>query len=131
MAKWGTCGSFTTKIGKYTVPVKKHNQPSILVFKDNIYAFWTCVYKKKVYGKKRVWGRAQIGLSAGDRFDRMKRERRTCKVKEDRAIYNHFWVDQMKYGENVAYVRPSTWPEIKKWRDLHPDQWKFFLRIID
>lgn len=103
------------------MPVLK-GPATIVQFKDGHYAFWTAVFKKRVGKRWRVWGRAKVGLSAGDRFDRMKRECREAYIpKDDRPAYKSMW-ENMGRGANVKYVRPTTEKELKRWMDEHPDQ---------
>lgn len=112
---------FTTIVGEHVVPVSDKDQ-CIVRFKDGYYAFWTAVFKKKVGKRWRVWGRAKVGLSAGDRFDRMKRECRASYIpKEDRPEYKKMW-EMMGRGSNIRFIRPSTKTELNKWMRLHPEQ---------
>lgn len=119
----GVKTTFSTRIGEFDVPVID-GAASLVRFEDGDFAFWTAVFKKKVGKRWRVWGRARVGLSAGDRFDRMKRECRAAHIpKEDRPEYRRMW-EMLGRGANVKCVRPSTDREVKRWIDKHPEQAK-------
>jgi hypothetical protein len=112
---------FTTSIGRHAVPVRGVFQ-TVVRFRDGHYAFWTAVFKRRVESRWRIIGRAKVGLSAGDRFDRMKRERYAAWIpKEDRPEYAKLW-NMMDGGANVRFVRPSTKHELKRWMRAHPVQ---------
>lgn len=113
---------FTTQIGRYKVPVLVNGVQTIERFRDGYYAFWTAVLKKSVDKRWRVIGRAKVGYSAGDRFDRMKRECRAGWIpKEDRPEYKNMW-EMMGHGANIKYIRSSTKAELRRWMDSHPKQ---------
>lgn len=111
-----------TRIGKCIVPVHNHQSCHILTFSGveaGPYAFWTAVFKKAVGQRTQVWGRARVGLSAGDRFDRMLRESVSRSIPSaDRKAYREMW-QMMSAGKNVAYVRPSTLWEVMHWLTSH------------
>lgn len=118
----------TTRIGRFDVPLRMGKWQMVIAFKNGYFAFWTAVFKKPVAGRKKIWGRAQVGLSAGDRFDRMKRECRAGWIPaEDRPEYKRMW-EAMGRGANVKFVRPSTRAELKRWLDTHPVQEKQLLK---
>lgn len=111
-----------TRIGAFLVPVLEAPAAVGLFPDGHYYAFWTAVFKKRIGKRWRVWGRARVGLSAGDRFDRMGRESRAAYIpKEDRQEYKRMW-ENMGRGANVKYVRPSTRAEVAKWLRTHPNQ---------
>lgn len=87
------------------------------------YAFWVAVLKRKVKldstYRMQIFGRAKVGLDAGDRFSRMAQEQRFAKSKADRQVYRKFWNDLMKRGANVQHIRPAMYQEIKVWLDSH------------
>lgn len=117
-----------TRIGKFDVPVK--GRVRVIVIFEQPYVFWTAVWKRPVNGKTKLYGRAVVGLSAGDRFDRMRLESRAAHIpKEDRPIYAMYW-RAMQGGANVSHVRPSTTREINRWMRLHPVQMKFFRKTV-
>lgn len=113
---------FYAKIGKKQIPVIKASEPTLVRFrnaakgKNGVFAFWTAVMKKGQ--RKALWGRSQVGMDAGDRFDRMNRQSRGEVPKEDQAIYAQMW-QMMKAGANVAYIRPSTEKELLRWLNGH------------
>lgn len=119
-----------TKVGKYTVPVCNAKFISLVYFSAGArgnkergqFAFWTAVLKRKK--KNRVWGRSRPILPAGDRFDRMKREKLKAKSKSDRKAYGRMW-DVMGRGRNIRYIRPSTLAEIQKWFKSHASDAKY------
>ena len=119
------------RIGSYVVPVRG-KWATLVTFwagehgrKDcGEYAFWTARLKHPVVRttggrSRRVIGRALVGHSAGDRFDRMSREMRTAKSKEAREANRELWERILRKGQNVAYVRPSTLAEVRRWADSH------------
>lgn len=122
-----------TKVGKYKVQIKNPEYPSIVTFSSGEkgrrekghYAFWTAVVRR---GKKgRLWGRARLILSAGDRFDRMKYEMNNASDKEDRRIYRKHYVDFLGRGGNIKYIRPSTIKEICRWCDTHESDARYII----
>lgn len=124
---------FFTQIGKYNIPVLDGKNTSFGYFKDIGYcAFWTCVLKDKVpaYGlpkskRKFIFGRAKLGLSAGDRFDRMSYEQSAEYIPPaDKPVYKHMWNAMLQKGANVYAVRPSTLSEVQRWIASHPVQCK-------
>lgn len=128
---------FTTKVGKFDVQVRNAHIPSLVWFDAGVhgksfgergmFCFWAAILKS---GKRRkIWGRALACLPAGDRFDRMKREQNTAKTAADRKVYRTFWADRMGKGGNIAYIRPCTDAEIKKWADMHMSDAKFMKRV--
>ncbi len=115
-------GEFETKVGEFWVPVLMPAKVHVVVFKEGVFTFWTAMLKKPVGGKQKIWGRAVVGLTAGDRFDRMKIECRASYIpKEWHAEYKDWWNNKLKRGANVAYIRPSTSKEIARWLKTHPD----------
>lgn len=121
--------SMTTIVGGKEVVVKKFEKPAIVHFKDKLngtgpFCFWTAVFKVKSEGKKKLMGRARVGLSAGDRFDRMEKESIASYIPiEDRLVYRKMW-RMMGKGKNLAYIRPSNRSEVKKWMKEHPEHAK-------
>lgn len=118
--------TYYTKVGSCSVPVIGAEKPTIAAFagakrgKGGVYAFWTAEFKKAAgNGKRKLWGRAKIGLSAGDRFDRMGYERHEKSLSAgDRAIYDYYW-KSMGAGKNVKLIRPSTEREVYMWLKTH------------
>jgi hypothetical protein len=115
--------TYFTKVGKSMVPVYGAEQPTLLAFlearrgKGGIYAFWTAEYKKPdANGSDKVWGRAKVGLPAGDRFDRMAVEQHTAA--SGRSAYARTW-RSMRAGSNVKLIRPSTDEEVYRWLKTH------------
>jgi hypothetical protein len=114
-----------TQVGAYSVEVMDAHKAAIVYFKSGAhgtkeagyFAFWTAVLKT---GKKRrIWGRASVGLSAGDRMDRMQFEMHESKDPDDRRIYGRFWTQLLRRGKNICFIRPSTKAEIAKWMRGH------------
>ena len=66
-----------------------------------------------------------MGLSAGDRFDRMEKERRQAKDPEARRSYQRFWTQYLKAGRNIKYIRPSTAKEVARWAKTHQSDFKY------
>jgi hypothetical protein len=130
-----------TKIGRNTIP-GRGNWATLVPFaagahgkkEAGVYAFWTAMLQQpvKLDGKtrKRIFGRAKIGLSAGDRFDRMRLEMKTDRSAEDRRIYRKFWYLLLRKGANVRYVRPSTLKEVRAWMKSHQTDAKHAARRI-
>jgi hypothetical protein len=130
---------FTTKIGKYSILVKSGKKASLAYFSDiGDCAFWTCVLRNLARDyfnfnkeKRVIIGRAKVGLSAGDRFDRMRYERKALYIpKEDRPIYEYMWKDMMEEGYNVDYIRPSTLTEVKRWFTTHQKEFEKLMELI-
>jgi len=138
----------TTKVGKYTIPVRNAHHLTICSFgagargkkERGDYAFWTAVLSKRfVKGKgkestsiSQIFGRSHLLLSPGDRFDRMKREMRIARTKDDRAIYRMFWNDVLKKGGNIKYIRPCTLQEMNRWLETHEkDSVSLNIALID
>lgn len=116
---------FFAKVGKANVPVVCAESPTLVHFrnaqrgKNGMYAFWTAEFKKPMDGKAAVWGRAKIGLCAGDRFARMEIERRTASVQAGKHVYEDYWTRLMRAGNNIKQIRPSTSHELLLWLDSH------------
>ena len=110
-----------TVIGEQIVYVYDVEFPTLMVMnkglKDNvgIYAFWTA----HCYDGGRVTGRARIGLSAGDRFDRMFYEQRKAETVSDRRAYATMLHDRMGGGKKVDYISPSSLATVKEWVKDH------------
>jgi hypothetical protein len=126
---------FTVKVGKFDVPVIGAERPTLVRFykarpdKNGVFAFWTAIYKEPVDGKKSVWGRAKIGMDAGDRFARMEYERKAKYIsKDDQKVYERTWTVRLKAGANLKMLRPSTEKEVLLWLDSHSEpvfgKWK-------
>jgi hypothetical protein len=126
---FGEGRTMETKIGRNHVPVRG-NWATLVPFaagahgkkEAGVFAFWTAVIGPvKLDGKtrKRIFGRAKVGLSAGDRFDRMRFEMKSARDADDRRIYRRFWYLLLRKGANVRYVRPSTLKEVRAWMKSH------------
>ena len=117
----------TTMVGRYKVPIKKYHYPTIIAFSSGdlgrqergLYCFWTATFKRKYFGKDRIFGRALSVLSPGDRFDRMKREMRSDPDLKDRKVYEEMYVCMLQRGDNIKYIRPSTPKEVRLWMESH------------
>lgn len=132
-----------TKVGYRLIKVRGHFA-TILKFSSGEhgkkemgeFAFWTAVLKKKRRSKdrkrwiRRVTGRAQVGYSAGDRFDRTRFESKTARDQETRDAYHHLWYPVMGSGKNIAYIRPSTLREVRRWLAGHTKDAPFRARSI-
>lgn len=119
---------YFTKVGACDVPVIGAKKPTISCFEDGyggkmgVFAFWTAEFKKKVRGRNKIWGRARVGLPAGDRFDRMGRKSELESVpKDDVPIYKALFNDMGK-GRNIKLIRPSTDEEVYQWLKTHSSQ---------
>ena len=127
----------TAKVGKYSIPVNKWRFPTVAIFMSGkhgkrergSFAFWTSVLKNRKYPKNRIIGRAYLSLNAGDRFDRINRERKYSKSIEDRKAYQKMW-EVMGAGKNIKYIRPSTEKEVKKWASSHKEDYKYVTNLI-
>ncbi len=122
--------TFFTKVGNYEIPVMNAHRPTLVSFEDcsnagksGPCAFWTAVFKKKTKnGRTAIWGRAKIGLSAGDRFDRMGRKSELDSVpKDDVPIYKAMF-EEMGRGRNIKLIRPSTDAEVYQWLRTHSNR---------
>lgn len=110
-------------VGKEAVDVCLPKRIPIITFTDGQYVFWTAIFANPVDGKRKIWGRARVGLSAGDRFDRMRYERYADDIpKADHRIYHNMWFEQLQQGRNIKYIRPSTLREVARWMNTHPKQ---------
>lgn len=127
---------YLTKIGKYAVPVRFAQYPSVVDFKSGArgrfergeYCFWTAVLNKKPIGKRGITGRARTILPPGERFCRIGKETRIAKHKEDRKAYKKLWAI-LGAGKNVLYVRPSVLREVKRWIKTHESDAKHIRSI--
>lgn len=121
---------FTTKVGKYDVPVREANMPTLMFFEAGehgtgfgergIFQFWTVVLKNS----KRTWGRSLTVLPVADRFTRMEREMKTDPSQEARKHYARIWKD-LKKGAAIAYFRPTTRKELEGWLRTHQTDAQF------
>lgn len=113
---------FKVKVGKYAVSVVGADRPTLVRFrnaakgKNGVFSFWTAVLKKGA--TRKIWGRSQVGMSAGDRFDRMERQSRGEVPKEDQVIYGRMWA-MMNKGANISHIRPTTHSELFRWLNSH------------
>lgn|SRR3990167_6232144 len=118
------------KVGKYIVPVKT-SKAAIVHFSSGAqgksesgdYSFWAAVIKGS-RGKKAIFGRARVGLDAGDRFDRMQYEQKTARSKADRVAYSNMW-KMLGEGKNIEYIRPVTTAELLRWIITHQSDFRF------
>lgn len=120
----------TTRVGKYAVPVKGIH-PTLVFFvagargkqERGVYAFWTAVLKRPYVNRERTCvARARILLPPGERFERMRRERRTARSAVARGVYAFWWEQAFRQGEGIAYIRPSSLREVQRWSQTHaPD----------
>lgn len=121
----------TTKIGARTVPVLPgatvaHFSSGQRGPKERgIYLFWTAIFSVGRAKRSGVSGRALAGLSAGERFRRIKKEMRSAASKEDRAAYSRMWRDLQR----VVEVRPSKPAEVARWLSTHPEDATFLKRL--
>ena len=128
-----------TRVGKFKVPVRRHNFCTIVTMSGGEhgrrergdFCFWTAVLAEPVRmdGKlrKKIFGRAHVSLSAGDRFDRMKREMKKSRAKE---TYAFFWNNLLRGGDNIKFIRPSTAGEVKMWLKTHEKDAKYFASAL-
>ena len=133
-----------TRVGWFQIPVVNAEHPSIATFSSGArgrhergdFCFWTAVLKTPVRlswarrAARKNFGRVRLGCSPGDRFDRMKHERKTSENPTDRAVYHAYWVVLLRRGRNVSFIRPSTLREIKLWKRTHASDWRYFKRLI-
>jgi hypothetical protein len=115
---------FTTKVGRFDVPVRDANMPTLMFFEAGVHGkgfgergvfqFWTVVLKNG----KRTWGRSMTVLPVADRFTRMEREMKTAPSEEARKHYAQSW-KAMKRGAAIAYFRPTTRKELEGWLRSH------------
>jgi len=124
---------FHTKVGAYRIPVRGLYATLILFHSGEHgrkeagwYAFWTAVLKKPVLTRdgtrrfRKVFGRARVGESAGDRLDRMRFEmNHPAQKPQARQAYRRSWLQVLQQGGNIAYIRPSTISEIRHWMKDH------------
>lgn len=138
-----------TVIGKYEIPVKSRHATLVHFtggdggkHEAGDFAFWTAVLKEPVTVEpkngwperrrkvKKIFGRAYVALSAGDRFDRMRVEAKTARTADDRAVYRRMYYECMGAGKNIALVRPTTLLEVRKWMRGHKTDAVFADRMI-
>lgn len=125
-----------TRIGKYEIEIRNAQFMSLVTFASGQhgkkergdYGFWAAVFKKAVGKKRKVWGRTLAHVDAGDRFRRIQKEIMVAPDKEDRKIYKNLW-ETMVGGKNIAYIRPCTEREIKRWMATHLSDAKHVARI--
>ena len=120
-----------TQVGRYQVPVRRARFITLGVAKAGAhgkkeagdYAFWTAVLKEARYcddgvGHVRrctkLTARALAWLPAGDRFYRMSVEMRTLD-----SAYQLLWEGVLGQGSNIAYIRPATLKEVRRWSQAH------------
>ena len=114
------------KIGKNIVPVMDGKTIATFTFGKagepdaGTYHFWTavCIQKRMTddNGKSPlIWGRAKVGLDAGERFRRM----------EGVRGYASCW----RTLKRVVYVRPSTMKEVRSWLDSHEGDADYLVSI--
>jgi hypothetical protein len=132
----------TCRIGGVTVKLRDGEWPTVAVFRAGEhgtgeaghYNFWTAVLSEAVKvgrrTRKLVIGRAQALHDPGERFERIGREITAYESVEDRNHCRVTWLEVLRKGENVAYVRPSTLAEVRRWIKPHPADSKFLTRLI-
>lgn len=114
--------TFQTVVGEYLVDVCDAEYPTLMRMrhgkKDNVgvYAFWTAVCRKDGGG---ITGRARVGLSAGDRFDRMFIAERQTDSVAARRTYAAMLHEQMGSGAKIKFIRPSNIAEVRSWVNSH------------
>jgi hypothetical protein len=130
------------KVGKYQVPVVRAKFLTLVAFdggehgagERGDFAFWTAVLKVPVKNGKKlrrvITGRAYAYLSPGDRFDRMAKEMRSAKRADYRAAYRKFWETLIQRGDNIAYIRPATAAELRRWINAHNDDGDHIYRTL-
>ena len=126
----------TTRVGSCEIPVRQMNYPTLWHFSSGehgrkeagIYAFWTAVLARKVRGKGKVSGRALVTQPPGDRFDRIRREMREARA-ADRPIYRRIWLELIKGGRGIRYIRPASEHEVQRWMSTHERDARFASRI--
>jgi hypothetical protein len=113
------------------VPLRGANYPSVVGFaagehgrgEGGLYHFWTAVLRRRVMLEGRMrWRvicRAQAVHPPGERFSRIGNEAKTEASPDDRKHNRCLWFDVLKRGRNIAYIRPSTLAEIKRWVTPH------------
>jgi len=122
----------TTRVGGHAVPVRGVH-PSIGVFvtgargarERGIYCFWTAVLARPwlagYHKRKRArWirtctVRARAMQPAGERFERMGREMKTARSVAARREYGVWWEGIFERGQQIAYIRPATFAEMRRW----------------
>lgn len=124
---------FDTVVGTWICEVRGAEHPTLLFMRrgsrDNVgvYAFWVAVCNKADQG---IIGRVRVGLSAGDRFDRMFVEERRTPSWEARFEYAKMLHQEMGGGEKIRYIRPATISDVKKWVASHQDDCKSAHRLL-
>jgi hypothetical protein len=124
----------TTRVGGYEIEVRRMNYPTLWHFSSGehgrkeagIYAFWTAVLARK--GRRKVSGRALVTQPPGDRFDRIRREMREARA-ADRPAYRRIWLELMKRGRAIRYIRPASEREVSRWMKTHGRDARFAKRI--
>mgnify|MGYP001577503063 FL=1 len=125
-----------TQVGAYQVPVKRARYLTLGTATGGAhgkkeagdYAFWTAVLKEPRYcdlntgslkRTTKVTARALAWLPAGDRFYRMSVEMVTID-----SAYRTLWEGVLGQGRNIAYIRPATVHEVRRWAMTHLDDKK-------
>jgi hypothetical protein len=133
---------YSCRIGKATVPLRDGNWPTLAVFRAGEhgtgeaghYHFWTAVLMSPVKVKDRVRklviGRSQALHDPGERFERIGKEAKLYESTEDREHCRVTWLEVLESGLNVAYVRPSTLAEVRRWIATHPADARHITRLV-
>ena len=115
-----------TAVGKFCIPVRQAKFVTIVQFNSGEhgkreagdFCFWRMRYKVPIGKVKGRIGRASIFFPPGERFCRLEKE---CKA---------IWIDEMKEGENIAFIRPANRAEVFRWLETHPRDAPFAYRLI-
>jgi hypothetical protein len=115
--------TMTTRIGRFIVPVRHANKVLLGFVSGGYelgwYAFWTAMFEKAVDRRRNVIVRARVGFSAGERFERIGRERTAAYIHPvARKEYGRLW-KAMGAGRNIKYVRAATVREVERWLASH------------
>ena len=121
---------FETIVNDRIVPVRGAWWPTLVYFADDlgahdnpgVYAFWTAVTRTNGTG---ITGRARVGLPAGDRADRMAVAIRTDPSRDARRAYADMLYREMRDGDGILYIRPSTSEELDDWAATHESDWRW------
>jgi hypothetical protein len=116
--------TMTTRIGRFVVPVRHANKVYLGFVTEGYefgwYAFWTAMFKQPVDRRRNIIARARVGFAAGERFERIGRERTAAYIPPlHRKEYAQLW-KAMGAGRNIKYVRASTTREVGLWLGSHP-----------